>query len=222
MLIQTLSKEENLEAVNILAKIEQLLEIKIPPLYSKFITTFNVDLSVGEDNSCYLDKYLRAMPLIYGSIYSEQEKGMLFFESFIQLKKHLVNLEMSKQSLNSYKMLNIGRTIEPPGLFLGIEQNNSDKIYWIEWENNNGEPSLIAEDIFDLLVQLKIDFRNESSQDATYIKKFPEVYYQKEGVEILLKEDALIRLSESYKNAIDDSQGRLSFKYFINKNIAIL
>jgi hypothetical protein len=221
MVIKTLSKEENLQAVKIVTQIEQLLAIKIPPLYSKFITTFKVDLSIGVDNSCYLDKYLRAMPLIYGSIYSEQEKGMLFFESFMPLKKHIVNLEISKQSLSSFKMLNIGHTIEPPGLFLGIEQNNLDKIYWIEWENNNGEPSLIAEDIFDFLVQLKIDFRNESSQDVTYIKKFPEMYYQKEGTQILFKEDTLIRLSESYKKALDDSQERFSFEYFINKNITI-
>lgn len=221
MLIQTLSKKENLEAVEILNQIEQQLVIKIPPLYSKFITTFKTDLSVGTDNSCYLDKFLRAIPLTHTSIYSEQKRGRLFFVSLIPLKKHIVNLEMSKQSLNSYKLLNIGETVEPPGLFLGIEQNNLDKIYWIEWEENEGKPVLIAEDIFDFLAQLEMDFRNESSQNTTYVKKFPEIYYQKEDVPILLKESSIIRLSESYKNAVDKNQERFSFEYFINKNITI-
>lgn len=218
MLIETLSKEERIKAIQKLVLLEKKLEIKIPPLFFRYVTTFKIGLTNGFPcETLYLDKFCRPTRLQSGYSYIENYKRILFFGHLEPLDKYFMNTEIIIEGMQKYDMLRIGDIIRPPGLFIGITEPNRDKVYSIIWEENDGQPLLICDNIFDFISGLKKDKYNENSIDGDFIKQFPQKYYQKVGEIIELNDISKKRIDKAYLEATSENSIKLNINVLLNQ-----
>ncbi|WP_299715188.1 SMI1/KNR4 family protein [uncultured Tenacibaculum sp.] len=143
---------------------ENTHNIKLPPIYKSFITNFKpyFDFSTCLDESDGTHKDF--MTHIYSSIEKEKyniDDDELSFESFIDLED-LMKYESQKQYVNNFSLIPISYHGHGGGLFVGLQKNNLDKIFYAI---DSFEFELIADNIFELLSKFRLvtvdyDFKN--------------------------------------------------------------
>jgi len=129
--------------------------LSLPPVYKSFISVFKPYLGSTNclDESDNTEKNF--MTHIFSSIEKENyeiDDDELSFESFIDLED-LLKYESQKSYIENFDLIPISYHSSEGCLFLGIKQDNLDKIYYAI---DSYEFEFLADNIFELLSKFRL------------------------------------------------------------------
>lgn len=157
------SAEQMQKCADRIKNTEDVLGIQMPPLYKTFLTTYRVGQH-REHFHAYLDDYLRPTPLCDIRI-ALSNGDVLFYnwlDSPLQLGTTLRYYDRAIELLHSKDILMIGDIVLTGGLFVGISDQNKDKIYSYVYENQE-EPTEIFNSIYELANSIIIQQKPNSN-----------------------------------------------------------
>lgn len=165
---------------------------KAPPIFSSFYMTYQVG-QFTEYFGSYLDEYLRPFPM--NDIEIRSENRVLFYEwlcSMNEIELSLKYYPKSAEILQDKQLLRMGSTLFTTGLFVGVGDQNSDKIFIFDYEVSD-EPICLFENIYNL-INKTILIRKHF--EFTLEKAFTDKYWRIKNNHFLIRQHAITNLND--------------------------